>query len=91
MIMVMATAIVESVLRSPLSFFFAPSRREDYAAAYLLREHARGRSIGEIFADHYIRNRLSQVQEMRLLDRPELIHALGQDVIEAERRMLALL
>jgi hypothetical protein len=70
-----------SALRSPFSFLFARSGVEDRVAAYVMREHARGRSIESILEDPYVRNRLSEQQRRRLLDRPDIIHAVGNDVI----------
>ena len=75
-------------LRNPFSFLFARSSAEDRVAAYVLREHARGRSLAEILEDRYVQNRLTPQQQTRLLDRPEMIHALGDDTIEAARRDL---
>ena len=75
--------------RSLLSLFILPTRREDYAAAYLLREQGHGRALEEILGDPYIRNRLSPAQAGRLFDRPELVQALGQAIIAAERKTLA--
>jgi len=85
----MATALA-SRLRSPLALFFSATRREDYAASYLLREHGRGRPLSDILGDRYIQNRLSPDQALRLLDRPELVHALGEDVLRYERQGLTL-
>lgn len=77
-----------SLLRSPFSFLFARSSAEDRVAAYVIREHSRGRSLSEILADRYVQNRLSAHQQRRLLDRPEVVHALGDDTVEQTRREL---
>ncbi len=77
-----------SLLRSPFSFLFSGSNAEDRVAAYVVREHARGRGLGEILQDHYVQNRLDERQRSRLLDRPEVIQALGNDAVEATRRDL---
>ncbi len=61
-----------SLLRSPFSFLFARSSSEDRVAAYVIREHARGRNLSEILEDWYVQNRLTPQQRLRLLDRPEL-------------------
>jgi hypothetical protein len=79
---------LRSLLGSPFSFLFARSGAEDRVAAYVLREHARGRSLGEILEDRYVQNRLTPQQVTRLLDRPEMVHALGDDTIESARREL---
>jgi hypothetical protein len=77
-----------SVLRSPFSFLFAGSSTEDRVAAYVVREHARGRDLSDILEDRYVQNRLSIAQQRRLLDRPEVVHALGDDAVEQTRREL---
>jgi hypothetical protein len=77
-----------SLLRSPFSFLFARSSTEDRIAAYVIREHGRGRSLGEILEDRYVQNRLTPQQRLRLLDRPEVIQALGDETVEDTRREL---
>jgi hypothetical protein len=72
-------------LRNPFSFLFTRSSHEDRVAAYLIREHERGRSLTEILDDPYVRNRCSPSELDRLLERPELIRALGDDVVTATR------
>ena len=54
-------------------------------AAYLIREHERGRTLAEILDDPYVRNRLTPQQSERLLDRPEVIRAVGDSAIEQTR------
>jgi hypothetical protein len=78
-----------SLLRSPFSFLFSGSSAEDRVAAYLIREHSRGRGLAEILQDRYVQNRLDTQQQRRLLDRPEVVHALGDETVEATRRELA--
>jgi hypothetical protein len=77
-----------SLLRSPFSFLFARSSTEDRAAAYVIREHGRGRGLNEILEDRYVQNRLTPQQRLRLLDRPEVIQALGDETVEDTRRDL---
>jgi hypothetical protein len=77
-----------SLLRSPFSFLFARSNQEERVANYVIREHERGRDLASILDDPYVRNRLTPQQAQRLLDRPEIIRAIGQDAIEATRRSL---
>ena len=57
----------------------------DSLAAYVIREHRSGRSLEEILDDPYVRNRLSPPQISRLLDRPDIIHSIGDDTVEAAR------
>ena len=80
-----------SLLRSPFSFLFARSSAEDRVAAYVIREHSRGRALNEILQDRYVQNRLDTQQQRRLLDRPEVVRALGDDTVEQTRRDLATL
>ena len=74
-----------SLFRNPFSFLFTRSSSEERVAAYLIREHDRGRSVDEILEDPYVRNRCTPQQRARILERPEVIHALG-DAIAAEAR-----
>jgi hypothetical protein len=78
-----------SLLRSPFSFLFSGSSAEDRVAAYVVREHSRGRALAEILQDRYVQNRLDPQQQRRLLDRPEVVRALGDEAVEATRRELA--
>jgi hypothetical protein len=80
---------LSSFLRNPFSFLFARSSQEDRVAAYVIREHERGRELDEILKDRYVQNRLTAQQQARLLDRPEIVHALGDDAVEGARRGLA--
>jgi hypothetical protein len=70
------------------SFLFARSSNEERVLAYLIREHQRGRALGEIMRDRYVQNRLTPQQQSRLLDRPELIQAVGDDTVETARGSL---
>jgi hypothetical protein len=64
----------------------APSK-EEALAAYVVREHRSGRSLEEILDDPYLKNRASDEQRLRLLERPEVIRAVGEDTaaMAAER------
>ena len=77
-----------SVLRNPFGFLFARSTREDRVAAYVIREHERGRSLDEILEDPYVRNRLTPAQRARLLDRTDIIRAVGDDTVDGARNSL---
>jgi hypothetical protein len=81
----LSVAQLSSFLRNPFSFLFARSGNEERIAAYVVREHERGRPLAEILEDPYIRNRCTPQELARLLDRPEIIHALGEGVVSAER------
>jgi len=68
------------------SFLFERSSGEERVAQYVVREHDRGRSLNEILEDKYVVNRLASAeQRARLLDRPEIIHAIGGDMVEAAK------
>ncbi|HEX2506509.1 MAG TPA: hypothetical protein VHK22_09910 [Gaiellaceae bacterium] len=53
--------------------------KEEALAAYIVREHKAGRSVDDILDDPYLKNRTSEEQRLRLLDRPEVIRAIGED------------
>ena len=77
-----------SFLRNPFSFLFAGSSKEQRIAAYLIREHDRGRRLDEIVEDPYVRNRVTEAELARLLARPEVIEALGHaTVAETQGRL----
>ena len=80
---------LSSLLRNPFSFLFARSSKEERLAAYVIREHERGRSLDEVLQDPYVRNRASQEEIARLLDRPEVIHALGEGTVAPARDRLS--
>ncbi len=68
------------------SFLFQRSSVEERVAQYVIREHDRGRPLAEIMEDRYVLNRLqSPEQRARLLDRPEILQAVGSDMAEAAK------
>jgi hypothetical protein len=72
-------------IRGAFSFLSSRTRSEDRMAEYVIREHRRGRPLHDILEDNYVTNRCSAEQIKRLLDRPEVVHALGHDLVEAVR------
>jgi hypothetical protein len=76
---------IANLFRNPFSFLGTRSQKEEMLAAYVIREHERGRSLAEILDDPYIRNRATPQERARILDRPEVVHAIGQDAIEGLR------
>jgi hypothetical protein len=82
-------AQLSSMLRNPFSFLFARSSKEEQVVAYITREHRRGRRLSEILEDRYVQNRLTPQQQLRLLERPEVVKALGEQDIDAARESLA--
>lgn len=72
------------------SFLFQRSSGEERVAQYVIREHDRGRSLDEILEDKYVVNRLqSPEQRARLLDRPEVIQAVGGNTAAAAKAAAA--
>jgi hypothetical protein len=67
--------------RNPFGFLFVTSRREQYLAQYVVREYARGRSLREVLDDPYIRNRTTPAERARLVERPEVIAAIGEQAL----------
>jgi hypothetical protein len=54
--------------------------KEESLAAYIIREHRSGRPLAEILEDPYLKNRATEEQRLRLLERPDVIRAVGEDV-----------
>jgi hypothetical protein len=72
---------IRDALAGAFSFLRSGSQTEERIAQYVIREHHRGRPLAEILQDHYVTNRLSPDQVRRLLERPDVIHAIGEDTI----------
>lgn len=73
----------ESWWKNPFGSLFARSSREDQLAAYVIREHAAGRSLDDILDDPYLKNRADEQQRRRLLERPDVIRAVGEHTAQA--------
>jgi hypothetical protein len=84
-----AAVAFRDFLRNPFSFLSARSSAEDRIAQYVIREHQRGRPLAEILEDPYVKNRTSPQERARLLDRPEVVRALGHDVVESARAQVS--
>jgi hypothetical protein len=67
------------------SFLGIHTQSEDRIAAYVIREHRRGRALAEILQDNYVTNRCTAQQIQRVLDRPDVLHAIGDDTVAAAR------
>jgi hypothetical protein len=80
---------LSQLFRNPFAFLLERSSQEDRLAAYVIREHNRGRPLAEILQDRYIVNRTSPSQLQRLLDNPDLVRALGNDTIESVRMTMS--
>ena len=74
---------------NPFSVLFAPSRRDQYLAEYVIREHGRGRPLEEVLGDPYVRNRSTPEQRARLLERPDVVEAIGDHTVAELKRSLA--
>lgn len=71
--------------RNPFAFLVTSSAREQRLASYVLREHGRGRSLREVLDDPYVRNRSTREERARLLERPEVVTAVGEGALAALR------
>jgi hypothetical protein len=76
---------IRDALAGAFSFLRSGSQTEERIAQYVIREHHRGRPLSEILEDHYVTNRLSPDQVRRLLERSDVIHAVGEDTISSMR------
>jgi hypothetical protein len=74
-----------SAFKNLFSFLFQRSSAEEHVARYVIREHDRGRSLDEILQDRYVQNRLTPEQQKRLLDRPEIVGTISEDVRESAK------
>ena len=75
-------------VRSSFSFLVASSRREQYVARYVIRECGSGRALDDVLADSYVRNRVTPEEQARLLERPELVAAIGEQTVDEMRQLL---
>lgn len=71
--------------RTPFFFIGPRPYRETELAAYIRREHRRGRHLAEILNDSYLDRRGGDALLRAVLRRPSLIRALRQDVADAFR------
>ena len=79
---------LKDLFQNPFSFLFARSSAEERVAQYVIREHERGRDLKDILEDRYVQNRLTKQQVLRLLDRPEVVRALGATTVESARAQI---
>ncbi len=80
---------LSDIFRNPFSILFTRSSEDDRLATYVIREHQRGRALDEILEDPYVRNRAQPQEIARLLDRPEVIRAVGEGTVAAEQQKLS--
>jgi hypothetical protein len=77
-----------NAIKSAFSFLSSRTQAEERVAQYVIREHARGRPLSEVIQDHYVTNRLSPEQIKRRLDRPDVLHALGESLVNEAKTKL---
>jgi hypothetical protein len=75
-------------IKGTFSFLWSRTQTEERIAQYVIREHHRGRPLHDILEDHYVTNRLSPEQIKRLLDRPDVVHALGENLVSETKSAL---
>ena len=75
-------------IKGAFSFLSSRTQTEERIAQYVIREHHRGRPLQDILEDHYVTNRLSAEQIKRLLDRPDVLHALGEGLVNETKSTL---
>ena len=75
-------------IKGAFSFLGSRSATEERMAQYVIREHRRGRPLTEIVDDHYVTNRCTPEQIKRLLDRPDVLHALGENLVSQTKTQL---
>ena len=75
-------------IKGTFSFLWSRTQSEERVAQYVIREHHRGRPLQAILEDHYVTNRLSAEQIERLLDRPDVVHALGESLVNETKQQL---
>jgi hypothetical protein len=61
------------------------SHKEELVAEHIIREHRKGRSLSEILDDAYVKNHITPDKINRVLERQDVIHAIGEDTIAAFR------
>lgn len=75
--------------RNPFRSLFTTSRREQYLERYVLREHRKGRALSEIFEDPYMRGWSTPEERARLLERPNVVAAIGEQTVADLRATIA--
>jgi hypothetical protein len=68
--------------------FGRQARAEDSVARYVIAETSAGRSLAEVLDDSYVENRLGPAGVHALLDRKDVIDAIGGDAVADLRAQL---
>ncbi len=74
---------MEKTLRDRITDFFKElsiDLLEERIINYIIRELKNGRRLPSILKDPYIKNRLSEEELMRLLENPQLIETLEEEI-----------
>jgi hypothetical protein len=79
---------LRDAIKGAFSFLGSRSQTEERIAQYVIREHQRGRPVHEILEDHYVTNRCTPEQVKRLLDRPDVLHALGENLVSETKTQI---
>jgi hypothetical protein len=79
---------LKEALTGAFSFLRSGSQTEERIAQYVIREHHRGRPLAEVIDDHYVTNRCTPEQVARILERGDVVHAIGEDTVLAMRAQL---
>jgi len=74
---------------NPLKGLFGANRREQYVERYVLREHRKGRPLAEVLEDPYVRAWSTPAETARLLQRPHVVAAVGEQSIADLRAAVA--
>jgi hypothetical protein len=56
------------------------SRKEELVAEHIIREHHKDRSLDDILKDTYVTNLLPPERLDRVLERPDVLEAVGDDL-----------
>lgn len=74
---------------NPFKGLFGTNRREQYVERYVLREHRKGRPLAEVLEDAYVRAWSTPEERARLLQRPHVMAAVGDQAIADLRASVA--
>jgi len=74
---------------NPLKSLLGTNRREQYVERYVLREHGKGRPLAEVLEDPYVRAWSTPEERARLLERPHVVAAVGDQTIADLRAAMA--
>lgn len=75
--------------RNPFKSLFSTTRREQYLERHVLREHRKGRPLVEILEDPYVRAWSTPEERARLLERPNVVAAIGEHALADLRAAIA--